>query len=209
MSWLSKLFGPSQREEDLAAIAQKALDKVEELEKQLADREPRATEVVDEYGQLAVSDWNAAYAASKRALLPPDLTKNLTDAEVVNLWVERRNIENEEPRLEMVHSDIMPDGQVAIKLDWNDAFIRLLQARGIEGKDEEELIQNYLHVVSNRADSELFEEETADIPLVPPTEDDIEAILDKTDPETLRQIEKSVRRRAAQRGQRQRSLDKS
>lgn len=108
----------------------------------------------------------------------------------------------------MVHSDIMPDGQVAIKLDWNDAFIRLLQARGIEGKDEEELIQNYLHVVSNRADSELFEEETADIPLVPPTEDDIEAILDKTDPETLRQIEKSVRRRAAQRGQRQRSLDK-
>lgn len=213
MKWLTDLFGGEERQRlqreaeelrkqatDMAALAAR-------LKEQLDASVPRADEVI-ENGVLTVTNWNAGYAAAKRAALPPDLVVGMTDEAVVKMWVDRRNLELEEPKLEVVHSDITVDGQVTLKLEWNTAFIRLLQARGFVGDSEDELVQAYLHQVTRKTDEEMFQQETADVPLAPPSEDDIEKILDNTNPETLKQLEKSIRRRAAQRGARQRTLDK-
>jgi hypothetical protein len=178
--------------------------------KTFATKTPWAEEVMGADGQLTVLDHNPAYAAQLRGRLPEDIvTTSMTDSEVVKLWVERRNHEMQEPKLEVVHSDITPDGKVKLKLEWNDAFIRLLQNRGFQGESEDDLVQNYLHQVTKTADARMFNEETGDMPLAPPAEgDDIEAILDNTPPETLKALEKSIRRRAAQRGTKTRTLDR-
>jgi hypothetical protein len=214
MSWFANLFGKAERvrleaeARASAASAAQALELVRKMEEKLAATVPSAKEEIID-GVLTVTEWNTAYAATKRAVLPAELTNTMTDAEVVKVWVDRRNLELEDPRLEVVHSDITPDGQVKLQLEWNTAFIRLLQTRGFQGDTEDDLVQAYLHQVTNRTDTELFERETADVPLVPPTnDDDIEKILDNTNPDTLKALEKSIRRRAAQRGTRTRKLDK-
>jgi hypothetical protein len=180
--------------------------------KYLAVNAPWGVEELSEDGILTVPDFNSGYAAKLRASLPPEITSALTDTEVVKLWVERRNHEKQTPKLEVVHSDITEDGQVKLKLEWNDAFIRMLQANGFQGDSEDDLIQNYLHQVTKNVDTQMFDEDTAETPLVPrrlPTENDIEEVLNNTDPDTLKALEKSIRRRAAQRGGgRTRNLDR-
>lgn len=216
MSWLSVLFGSSTKAElkqealrlqqqvaDIAAVAQR-------LQAQLNETVPKADESITD-NIMSVTNFNTAYAAQKRALMPLEITQGLTDEAVVKLWVDRRNLEAEEPKLEIIHSDITPDGQVRLKLEWNSSFIRLLQNRGFVGDTEDDIIQAYLHQVTNKTDAELFEQETSEVPLVPmlPAEEaDIEKILDSTNPDTLKALEKGIRRRAAQRGTRTRKLDK-
>jgi hypothetical protein len=176
--------------------------------KHFMPKAPWGMEELSTDGLLKVTDYNSAYAQQLRGRLPPEMTGNLTDAEIVKLWVERRNHEKQEPRLEVIHSDISAEGQVTLKLEWNDAFIRLLQNRGFQGDTEDDLVQAYLHVVTKNADERMFNDETSDVPLVAPADDDIEDVLNNTPPETLKAIEKSIRRRAAQRGSKGRTMDR-
>lgn len=49
-----------------------------------------------------------------------------------------------EPWFEVVSDRVSADGQVAIELDWNDAFIEMLKEQKYEGITEEELVQKFL-----------------------------------------------------------------
>jgi hypothetical protein len=41
-------------------------------------------------------------------------------------------------------------GKLKIALDWNDAFIRLLQKQGVTGEDEDEIVEQWLKGLANQ-----------------------------------------------------------
>lgn len=95
-------------------------------------------------GKLSVVDFNDAFVDSLRVKFGDLITEEMTDQAIVQLYVDRENIEREEPRLEVLHLGIEDDGQLKIKLDWNKAFINLLLKNGFSGETEDEIIKNYL-----------------------------------------------------------------
>lgn len=174
--------------------------------KHLSRSEPWAKTSTDDSGKLEVLDYNAAYAAKLKTELGEEVVGLKTDAEVVKLWVERYNYERETPRLEVVHGDVGPDGNINIKLEWNDAFIKMLKEFGLEAATEDDLIRLYLARVTARVDADIeAAEATADAEEQPsaanriPTPNDVEAILDNMDPDVLKMFEKDIRRRAQKR----------
>lgn len=54
-----------------------------------------------------------------------------------------------------VHGKIRENGQIELKIDWNDEFIKELKANGYNGANEEVIIQQYLATLHRR----LLEEE--------------------------------------------------
>jgi len=184
--------------------------KLDEVDRRLAELdEPHVIELKDADGKLRVSSWNHAYVRDLRTRLPPELTASATDTEVVQLWVDRYNHEHEDPKLNVLHAGIESDGRIKMKLDWNDAFIRLLQERGIQGETEEKMIENYLAMMTRKVDAELFDEEEGEAAPRPviPDEHDIERELQDMDPEVVRRLEKAIRRRAQLKTPRKRRLD--
>lgn len=87
-----------------------------------------------------------------------------TDAEVISKWEVREanakfeaqvkrdresKITSHEPWIEIVSEKYNKDmKQVAVKLDWNPAFINMLRANGYTGKDEQELVDRWFKSVS-------------------------------------------------------------
>lgn len=97
-----------------------------------------------EDGKLVIEDYNRAFVDKLRNDLG-DLTLGKTDAQVVKLYLDRENLEHEEPKLTVEHMGIDKTGKIKMKLDWNQAFIRLLRDKaGIVSENEEEAIQAYL-----------------------------------------------------------------
>jgi len=172
-------------------------------------KEPWAVEVKDSHGQLSIKDCNAAYVRDLRARLPEELTSAATNDEVIKLWTDRYNHEKIEPKLEVVHSGILPDGRIKMQLEWNDAFIRQLQERGIQGETEEKMVENYLAAMTRKVDADMYDdEEGADRPAAPmlPDEHDIERELQNMDPEVVRRLERTIRRRSQLKSPRKRSF---
>lgn len=179
--------------------------------KTVATREPWAHMWNDDdSGKLTVKDYNHAFAESLRPGI--EGSASMTDAEVVKLWVERRNFEREQPRLEVVHGDLTPEGRVNVKLEWNDAFIRMLQESGLEAETEDDYIRLYLASVTSRVDKDLSDADQVDTteperdPAIQgkaakpqPSESDVSAIIDNMDPDILKMFERDIRRRAAKR----------
>lgn len=87
-----------------------------------------------------------------------------TDAEVISKWEIREanqkfeaqvkrdresKMTSSEPWIEIVSEKYNKDmKQVAIKLDWNPAFIHMLRVNGYTGKDEQELVDRWFKSVS-------------------------------------------------------------
>jgi hypothetical protein len=200
MSWLKNLL---RRWTGAEAEAQRVKQLLEEAEQRLKNlEEPRATETKQPDGTLEVTGWNHAYVRDLRTRLPSDLTNGKTDSEVVQLWVDRYNHEHVEPKLEVLHSGIEADGRIKMKLEWNTAFVRLLQERGIAGDTEEKMVENYLAMMTRKVDADLYEEGEGEA-LTPnprlPEEHEIERELEGMDPEVVRRMEKVIRRRAQKR----------
>lgn len=106
-------------------------------------------------GKLTVVDYNAAFVTKLRTQFGDLINEDTTDDEVVKLYIDRENIEREEPRLEVLHMGIEDDGQLRIKLDWNKAFIDHLKKNGITGETEDEAIKEYLsRLTTQTADEE-------------------------------------------------------
>ncbi len=97
-----------------------------------------------------------------------------SDAEVITAWekgeaekkleaankVEReKKMASLEPWIEVVsdHYD-HEQQQVAIKLDWNPAFIKMLRQHGFTGRDEQELVDRWFKSVSDSIASEIHGE---------------------------------------------------
>ena len=132
MGFWKKLFG---KEEPAPAPTEKELKK--------AGSEPWADLQFTD-GKLVVVDYNAAFVKKLRSQFGDLVNDETTDEEVVKLYVDRENIDREEPRLEVLHLGIEEDGQLKIKLDWNKAFIDHLRKNGISGETEDEAIKEYL-----------------------------------------------------------------
>jgi hypothetical protein len=95
-------------------------------------------------GKLVVKSHNKAWIDKLRWDLG-DLTFGKSDDEVVKLYVDRENLEHEEPRLTVDHMGIDENGKIKMKLDWNQAFIKLLRDKaGIVAESEEEAVQAYM-----------------------------------------------------------------
>jgi hypothetical protein len=158
---------------------------------------PWAHEVY-EGDELRVLDWNNSYALTIRARLEPELIKSMTDAEVIAMWIERHNHERVEPRLEMVHGRVNADGTISVKLDWNDAFIRMLREQGFEANNEDELIRQYLAKITRRLEHEIDESDPGfEAAMSLPDPHEIEHMLKQLDPATIEMIEHSLRRRSS------------
>lgn len=163
-------------------------------------------------GKLVIKDYNASYVQSLRDQLKDAIHGVVTDSDVVKLWVDRYNYERETPRLEVVHGEVSADGRVNVKLEWNDAFIKMLQEAGVEGESEDDMIRVYLASVTSRVDQEIAQADDVDTseqehdPAIQgkkmprqPSDADVDQILEQMDPEILKMFEKNIRRRAAKR----------
>lgn len=164
----------------------------------------------DENGKLVINDYNASYVQGLRNELKDAIHGVMTDADVVKLWVDRYNYEREAPCLEVVHGEVSADGRVNVKLEWNDAFIKMLQAAGVEGETEDDMIRVYLASVTSKVDRDVAEADEVDTtePTTiataaklnkQPSDSDVDQILEQMDPEILKMFEKNIRRRAAKR----------
>lgn len=145
-------------------------------------------------GKISNVAYNTAFVATLRESMHEELMigTHRTDQEVIDLWVARRNYEVEPPKLEVLHSAIDEHGKLNLKLSWNDAFIKMLQAHDFTGSSEDEIIQAYLaSIARDNADG---------VPL--PVEEDgttsIAKALDTLDEESQRQLELELRARRAQ-----------
>jgi hypothetical protein len=161
-------------------------------------------------GKLVVNDFNVGYAQKLRDELKDAIHGVMTDADVVKLWVDRYNYERESPRLEVVHGEVSPEGRVNVKLEWNDAFIKMLQDAGVEGESEDDIIRVYLASVTSKVDQEIADADDVDMtepeapakgsmPARQPSDSDVDQILDQMEPDVLKMFEKNIRRRAAKR----------
>jgi outer membrane protein assembly factor BamA len=125
-----------------------------EAETKKAGKEPWA-DLQFTNGKLIVVDFNEAFVANLRTKLGDLIDENMTDEDIVKLYVDRENLEREDPRLEVVQLGIEGDGQLKIKLDWNKAFIDHLRKNGITGETEDDAIKEYLsRLTTATADAE-------------------------------------------------------
>ena len=155
-------------------------------------------------GKLVIEDFNGAFVASIKAQLSHEIVGLKTDREIVDLWVARYNHDRESPHLEVIHGSINENGHVNIKLEWNDAFIKMLRDGGLQAESEDDLVRLYLASVTSNVDREFANEQTQEAqPKVEeqkvPTEVDIDKIISNMQPEVLKMFEKNIRSRAQRR----------
>jgi hypothetical protein len=147
--WLFDIFGAKKREVELQEKAELqsrviAAEKAAEEMRQFMEKEPRVDQSFAD-NKLTVNSYNIAWVDKLRWDLG-DLTLNKTDEEIVQLYVDRENLAHEEPYLKVEHMGIDEEtGKIKMKLDWNQAFVKLLRDNaGIVAENEEEAIQAYL-----------------------------------------------------------------
>ncbi len=109
--------------------------------------------------RLSVKDYNPAFIKKLRNTLGDVIDNEMTDEEIIGVYVDRENIEREDPRLDVIHLGIETDGRVKVELDWNQAFINHLKKHGITGETESEAIEAYLSMLSSRAADEVGTEQ--------------------------------------------------
>jgi hypothetical protein len=124
------------------------------------DLEPNA-EFVFVDGKLKIKNFNGAFVDELKSKLG-DLSDGKTDAQLVELYLDRENLEREEPKLEVIHLGLKEDGTASMKLDWNRAFINHLRENGIEAETEDMAIEMYLQLLQRKVDLDLNHEENAD-----------------------------------------------
>lgn len=73
--------------------------------------------------------------------------------------------ENREPYVSVVQVDIDPNkpGQGAFELDWNEFFVAQLMQAGYEGKNDEQIVDQWFQDVCRNIVLETFEQYQADV----------------------------------------------
>lgn len=167
-------------------------------------------DIVD--GKMVNLAWNHKFVANVREALVEELARQgtyKTDEEVVALWAARRNHENEHPDLKVMHSGINPDGTLGLRLEWNDAFIKMLRNNGFDSEDEETMVQAYLASIARdnaaadlpvQQQEALSNDEPAYMENVITAATDVNALLDDLPDNIVKDLESELRRRAARRG---------
>ena len=133
-------------------------------------------------GRLSVEAYNKAFTDDLRSKLG-DLTDDKDDAAVVQLYTDRENIEQEEPRLDVKHSGITDDGRIKMELDWNPSFIKHLAQNGIVAETEDEAVQMYLALLTHDVSDDMLPEGGG------VTRDDVDAAFREIEEETKAELE--------------------
>jgi hypothetical protein len=136
-------------------------------------------------GRMKVKSYNDEFVNQLRIKLGGLIVEGTTDEEIVKLFVERENIEIEDPRLDVKHSGITEDGRIKMELDWNPAFIRHLADNGIIAETEDEAVQLYLQMLTHSAASDV----TTDML----SRDDVDAAFHDLDDEARAELEEAAR----------------
>jgi hypothetical protein len=134
-------------------------------------------------GKLVGKDFNKAFIESVKKK-HEDLTVEMNDQQVVELFLGRENLDIEEPRLEVLHSGITEDGRVKMTLDWNTAFIRHLADNGIMAETEEEAIQQYMSLLTHNIAEDMHEGIS---------KNHLDEAFKDLEAETLRELEEAAR----------------
>jgi hypothetical protein len=98
-------------------------------------------------GKMSIDAYNTAFVDNLRQKFGY-LSDGKSDDEVVEIFINRENIESEAPRLDVKHSGIDSQGRIKMELDWNTSFIYHLAEHGIVGETEEEAVQKYLTMIT-------------------------------------------------------------
>lgn len=114
--------------------------------------------------------WNKAFIRSLREqgykgeidyqVISDWETKNELDRVKRLVALDRENKKNsDEPWVDIESERFDPESkQVAIRLDWNNAFIKMLRQNGYTGKDEQELVDKWFKQLSEDIAGELHGE---------------------------------------------------
>lgn len=109
-------------------------------------------------------NWNQAFI---KDLLKRGYTGE-SDSEVIQSYLDKQDqiereriIEEEreklrssgEPWVEVVADEFDSEGRIAIKLDWNQAFIKYLRTNGFRGANDDVLVQTWLAALQRDAAS--------------------------------------------------------
>jgi hypothetical protein len=164
--------------------------------------QPWSIEKKAEDGSISILDYNHAFVKDIRSRLPEELIRTCSDEEVINIWVTRYNYDNVEPKLEVIHAGIDPQGKIRMQFEWNNSFIRQCRENGIQGDTEDDVIGNYLSMVTqdkhyhpedhnHQQESEFLSEEV-----------EIAKIVEGMKPETLAALERNIIKHQQTRGNR-------
>lgn len=168
MNFLQKLLESKQAKQDreeLTRLREEARQADElklaaeiraKIEQEQRDLTPWA-DIVYHDGKMKINDYNARFVEDLKQKMG-DLTTDLTDDQIVNLFTDRENVEIEEPRLDIKHSGITEDGRIKMELDWNTSFIRHLADNGIQAESEEQAVQLYLSLLTHQAAEDIVPE---------------------------------------------------
>jgi len=67
-------------------------------------------------GSITISDFNHAFVKSVTEKLPSELIENKFDDEIVELWVNRYNLQFESPKLTVVHGKVSENENISFEL---------------------------------------------------------------------------------------------
>ena len=101
-------------------------------------------------GSITISDFNHTFVKSVTEKLPSELIENKFDNEIVELWVNRYNLQFESPKLTVVHGKVSENENIELNISWNKAFITQLRSLGFNGDSDEDIIHMYLNSMSNQ-----------------------------------------------------------
>ena len=163
---------------------------VRELERRKISSDPWADlHYVDD--KLVVKNYNQAFVKKLRSTMGDLIGESTTDDQIVQLYVERENLDREEPKLEVQHLGIEADGKLKIKLDWNKAFIKHLREHGITGETEDEAIEEYLSRLTKNVMDEIDDEQPQEGELI--TRAEAAEAFKELEEETNRELEEAAR----------------
>ena len=195
MNFLQKLFETKQmkldREELVRLKEKEELQKVEAAKKLADEVAVKAARDLTPWADIEyvgkkvkVNDYNKLFLEDLKIKLG-NLVDGLSETDIIKLYVERENIELEEPRLDVKHAGISEDGRIKMELDWNTAFIRHLADNGISAETEDEAIQLYLSMLTHH----LGDDVTNDML----SRDDVDVAFHDLDAEAAAELEEAAR----------------
>ena len=65
---------------------------------------------------------------------------------------KNKQLDGKEPWVNLVGGEIDPEKGIKVKLEWNEAFVKMLRQNGIQGTSDEEIVQRWLALVTKDID---------------------------------------------------------
>lgn len=162
-------------------------------------KQPWSIEKKAEDGSLSILDYNYAFLKDIKSRLPEELILSASDKEVIDIWVARYNYDHVDPKLEVIHAGIDASGKIKMQFEWNTNFIRQCRENGIQGETEDDVIGNYLSMLTR--DNHYHSDKHEDQSLVN-EEAEIEKIVQSMKPETIAALERNIIKHQQTRGNR-------